>query len=412
MGIKYKITILLILSTLETLRAQDVAEGPILACEAGEYKNIPVVLEKVKSKNSKVLAPQSTFEVEYTGFSSESRAAFQSAVDVWASYLVSRVPIRVTAKYESINATTLATSGSKKVYKNFTPNIINDTWYPAALANAIAGKDLDSKEVDIVITVNKNISWSFKTDGSKDNFKFDLKTVIMHELAHGLGFTTTFKIAGTNTLQVQWGLEGLPLVYDTYIQNDKGLLLTDNTKFGNPSADLKANTTSSTTFFKIGKGSYIQNPPKLNAPKEFQSGSSISHLDESIYPKGTLNALMSPFVGAGEVNHYVGPVILAILNRIGWPIIGFDGQVITANEPENDLLIIYPNPSNDEISIRTMGLEKLKNADYSIFDNSGRIVKIGKMKESGLPTINVSDLISGTYIIKIGEFKPQKIIKY
>ena len=411
MGMKFIIILGLILGITNLVKAQESTDGLIIACEAGEFKEVAAVFEKNISGKSKKMAPQSTFEVDYTGFTSESRAAFQSAVDVWASYLVSRVPIRVIAKYESINSTTLATSGSKKVFKNFSPNILNDTWYPSALADAIAGKDLDTKEGDIVITVNKNISWSFKTDGSKDNFKFDLKTVILHELAHGLGFTTTFKIAGTNTLQVQWGLESLPLIYDTYIQNDKGLILTDNTKIGNPSTDLKANTTNNTTFFNIGKGTYIQNPPKLHAPKDFASGSSLSHLNESVYPKGTLNALMSPFVGSGEVNHQIGPVILAILNKIGWPIVNFDGLKILATEPESKTLIVFPNPSNYEITLRARGLDILKNAEYALFDVTGRQVSSGNIKNAGVPTIDISRLQTGIYTLKVGSFEPQRIVK-
>jgi Secretion system C-terminal sorting domain len=411
MGLKLNITCIFFILSSKILIAQNVADGPIIVCDTGEYKEVRAIFNpNFNAKKAKVSA-RSSFEVDYTGFSAEAKAAFQSAVDVWESYLVSRVPIKVTAKFESINSTTLANSGSKKVFKNFTSKAISDVWYPSALANAVAGTDLDPKEVDIAITVNKNIAWSYKTDGSRDNFKYDLKTVILHELAHGLGFTTTFKIAGTNTLQVQWGLEGLPLIYDIYIQNEKGGILTDNTKFGNPSADLKTGTTTNKTFFKVDKGSFKTDPPKIYAPAEFRSGGSISHLDEGKYPKGTENSLMSPQIGAGEVNHVPGQVIFAILNQIGWPIVGFDGQVITAFEPSEPNLILFPNPSSDFISVHTQQMESLSGVGFIIFDLNGKLIRKDIFEASTIPKIDISRLTSGEYFIKIGEFPSQKIIK-
>jgi Secretion system C-terminal sorting domain len=413
MGLKFKyIVLILSLGILNNLYAQESTAGPIIACEAGEYKEAVAVFDpNFNSKKAKTKA-RSSFEVDYTGFTSEAKASFQSAIDVWESYLVSRVPIKVTAKYESINSTTLANSGSKKVFKNFTPSAFNDVWYPSALANAIAGTDLDPKEADIVITVNKNISWSFKTDGSRDNFKYDLKTVILHELAHGLGFTTTFKIAGTNLLQVQWGLEGLPIIYDIYIQNEKGAILTDNTKFGNPSADLKTGTTSGKTFFKVDKGVFKTDPPKMYAPSEFRSGGSISHLDESKYPKGTENSMMSPQIGSGEINHIPGQVILAILNQIGWPIVGFDGQVITANEPTETKVVLFPNPSAEELQIMTP-MEFKGQINAKILNSSGLLVKTQNL-DFGLlstPKINTRLLSSGIYILNLGELGSFRFVK-
>jgi Secretion system C-terminal sorting domain len=413
MGLRLNTFLIILLGGfLNNLKAQESVDGPIIGCEAGEYKEVAAVFDPNFNIKKAKTASRSSFEVDYTGFTSEAKAAFQSAINVWESYLVSRVPIKVTARYESINSTTLANSGSKKVFKNFTPSAIKDVWYPSALANAIAGNDIDPKETDIVITVNKNISWSFKTDGTKDNFKYDLKTVILHELAHGLGFTTTFKIAGTNLLQVQWGLEGLPLIYDVYIQNEKGAILTDNSKFGNPSADLKTGTTSGKTFFKVDKGVYKTDPPKMYAPSEFRSGGSISHLDEGKYPKGTENSMMSPQIGSGEINHIPGQVILAILNQIGWPIVGFDGQVITATEPTVSKVILFPNPSAEELQILAP-MDFSEKIEAKVFNSNGLLVKTQTL-DFGLatnPKINIRSLSSGIYILNLGELGSFRFVK-
>ena len=59
--------------------------------------------------------------------------------------------------------------------------------------------------------------------------------------------------------------------------------------------------------------------PLLYAPSPFEEGSSFSHLDEGTYPAGSGNALMTPGVHYGEVEHSVGPIVLGMFQDMGWP---------------------------------------------------------------------------------------------
>lgn len=78
----------------------------------------------------------------------------------------------------------------------------------------------------------------------------------------------------------------------------------------------------------------------------------------------------------------------------------------------NGYLMVYPNPSNNYITIQHKQ-NLTENYDYSIIDLIGRIVKSGKSKFNEL--INIENLTSGNYIIQIetekGEKFTEKLIK-
>ncbi|MCP9770856.1 T9SS C-terminal target domain-containing protein [Lacihabitans sp. LS3-19] len=392
--------------------AQESTDGFEIACEASEL-NVNTQFLGPDFSKLKAQANSSVIDVTYSGFPSDAKAAFQAAIDVWAKVLISRVPIKITATWTTISTNTLATSGSKKVYKNFSGAPFKDVWFPSALAETLAGQNLNGTDADISINVNKNISWSYKTDGSKEAFKYDLMTVILHEIAHGLGFTTSMKLGDSNTTQAQWGIEGLPLIYDVFSQREDGIVLTNTGKIGNPSTALKEAITSSNVFFKISDGYYSGDLPKLYAPSTYRSGGTMSHLDESKYPKGTENSLMSPQVGAAEINHFPGEVILAILNQIGWAVNFYDGNVVTAIEPQsiNQELIIYPNPSSDFLNIYIPEIYHDKNINVRIFDiNGSEKNRIESRGESTLK-VDISQLSFGRYVLKIAESEAKIFIK-
>lgn len=392
--------------------AQETAEGYTIECQTSE-RNEDVAFLGPNYKNFKSQVNAASINVTYTNFPNDAKAAFQAAVDVWQSLLISKVSIKITANWDGISSNTLATSGAKKVYKNFANAPIKDVWYPSALAEAIAGVNLNGTEADIAITVNKNISWSFDTDGTRQAFKYDLKTVILHEIAHGLGFTTSMKLAGTNETQAQWGIEGLPLIYDVFSQRSNGQVLTNTAIIGNPSTQLKAAITSADVFFKISSGPLSKDYPKMYAPTTYRSGGTLSHLDESKYPKGTENSLMSPQIGAAEINHYPGQVILGILNQIGWGVLKYDGLVITATEPQDisQQIFIYPNPSPDVLNLIVPEKYQDKTIQAQVFDMRGLLMQEEVLERQSTVKINIEKLPFGKYILRIAQNESIPFIK-
>src|SRR3989304_1633836 len=53
-----------------------------------------------------------TFQVTYNGFSAEAQAAFQAAVNIWASTITSPAPIRVVANWTPLGSGILGSAGA------------------------------------------------------------------------------------------------------------------------------------------------------------------------------------------------------------------------------------------------------------------------------------------------------------
>lgn len=131
-----------------------------------------------------------TFDVTYSGFTTEARAAFQHAVDIWSVNLRSDVTIRVDAHFENLGANDLlGQAGPSSVHANFSGAPENNVWYIDALADALHGADNGSGDPDIVAQFNSEFeNWYFGLDGNPGNNEFDFVSVVLHELGHGLGF--------------------------------------------------------------------------------------------------------------------------------------------------------------------------------------------------------------------------------
>ena len=259
------------------------------------------------------VAATAEIEVTYHGFSAKAQAAFQAAVDVWESAIVSSQVIHVDATWTSLGADTgiLGQAGPTYFWLGD-----DNRYYPAALAEAICACDENSGP-EIQAEFNSAFTgWYLGTDGQAGS-KYDFTTVVLHELGHGLGFLSTFQVTSG---QGKFGLgaqhRAVPFDDNEWSAASGGSLMTS---FANPSVALKTQLTDGSVYLA---GSNIVaalgHRAKLYAPSTWSGGSSNSHLDESAFPGGTANALMTPFLSNGEVIHAPGPATLAIFRDIGW----------------------------------------------------------------------------------------------
>lgn len=134
--------------------------------------------------------------------------AFQHAADIWGARLDSNVPIRIRAQFTALAPGVLGSAGPFSVVRDFPNAPIALTWYHVALANKLAGFDLLPANDDI----NANFSTVFNFYLGLDNnhgAQNDLVTVLLHEFAHGLGFSQ-FANLTTGAL-----LAGFPDAYNT-----------------------------------------------------------------------------------------------------------------------------------------------------------------------------------------------------
>jgi len=129
--------------------------------------------------------------------------AFQRAADVWGALLDSPVEIRIRATFEHLDCdattATLGAAGPISAVTDFPNAPEADTWYVSALANRIAGSDLQTTGDDIQARFNSDLgttgcleggSWYYGYDANAGPNQLDLVSTLLHEFAHGLGFLT------------------------------------------------------------------------------------------------------------------------------------------------------------------------------------------------------------------------------
>ena len=299
---------------------------PVICYQSAETKPDHIgVSEKLKQwrKHGTSRIKSATIMVDYINFPSDNLAktAFQFAVDIWESELVSSVPIRIRAEWKPLEGSVLGEAVWGRAYANFGGEQHMNTFYPVALAEKLAGRELnDALEADVVASFNSNASWYFGTDGNTPAGKMDMVTIVLHEIAHGLGFTDTYDVEGSEgSVGLSSGGISVPFIFDLFVEDDADDNLVQD--FQSPSANLKTALQSTNLFFDspLSVAALGGKEPELFAPSAFDGGSSISHLDESIFSAdGDPNRLMTPHIASGESIHDPGNVLLGMLGDMGW----------------------------------------------------------------------------------------------
>ncbi len=302
--------------------AQEQDHKHTVICYAGtsnSFTRIPPPDEFLQLSSSRT--QMATIDVRYNGFSPEAQAAFQFAVDIWASQLVSDVTITIVASWQELGSGTLGTASPGETFRNFEGAPLPGVDYPAALAEKLARKELNAEgSADISANFNSTADWYFGTDGITPAGQFDLVSVVLHELGHGLGLTGSVG-ADQNLTLARWGdNQGIPRIYDFFLTNVLEEKMIDETIFENNSAEMLALVTSNNLFFNSPIASKVNSGqiPRVYAPSPYNPGSSISHLDENSFPAGNPNSLMTPFIGPAESIHDPGEVVMSIFAEMGW----------------------------------------------------------------------------------------------
>jgi len=269
----------------------------------------PVFLKSASAKKATIL-------VEWVGFPDDAKAAFQFAVDIWANLIYSPVPIRIKATWQSLAKDVLGSCAPTNEYTDFNSTQIWNCYYPVALAEKWLGKNINSSGYELNASFNKNFAnWYFGTDGNTPADKYDFATTVLHEIAHGLGFFGLF-YSDSRSSGGYGETDGYAAAFDQYVQNKAGQNLVNSSIFANPSTLLYENFTSG--WLNFSSKLTESDLPRLYAPKPWDGGSSIYHLNDATYPAGSADALMTHAQSMGEADFDPGPKTMAILNDIGW----------------------------------------------------------------------------------------------
>jgi PA domain-containing protein len=281
--------------------------------------------------------------------------AFTHAASLWSARLDSSVPIRIRAQFTALGPGVLGSAGPVSVFRDFPNAPLAGTWYHVALANKLAGLDLNPIGDDI----NANFSTTFNFYLGLDNHappgQPDLVAVLLHEFAHGLGFSQFASLTtGAN-------LAGFPDVYNSNLLDTvlgahwpqlsnadrlasatrfgrvvwDGAKVTDHVpdvlSFGSPEVQVTAPApvAGSYQFGTAGFG------PPIGSP---DVSSSVVPAADAVEVGGTSTDGCSPFANAGDVAGRI-----ALVER---GVCGFAVKARNATNAGAAAVIIYNNLAN------------------------------------------------------------------
>jgi len=253
--------------------------------------------------------------------------AFGRALNTWSMALTSNVPIEITATW-GVNLPRLTAICVPNPVENFANAPVTNVWYPSSLADKLANQDAKPNEPDMTVFFSNSAQWYWGNGAPQPN-EYDLQSVALHEIGHGLGFVSAFwQVAGwpatgsygnqaliglVNQLVQGTGqplgfnlpnLNNHPTVYGLHIQDLKGDQLTNPGIYGNNSAELGAPLVGSNLFFDL-------NRYPIYAPNPFVPFTSIDHLNDP-------GSLMRPSIGPGIRVRNIDAPVLAVLHALGW----------------------------------------------------------------------------------------------
>jgi len=298
----------------------------------------------------------STFVLKFPangGYTQDRGDTLEDAAEFWADRLESAVDIEVAVSFTSLgctsNSAVLGAAGARSVHQNFTNAPRTNTLYSAALANSIAGSDLNTSAQssfpeDLVASFNSDLDdpnqpnclggadWHYGTSAATAP-DIPFYQVALHELAHGLGFQTFANFA-TGQLA---GFTGNPSLFGT---NDQYVIFlrdaANNRDLDDASATDAQRQTAGTNGDLVWTGSGVndaatgltsglnQSRVEMYAPSSFASGSSISHFDIGLSP----DQLMEP----SRTPTFDTDLTAELLYEIGW-VEANETPLITGQDP-------------------------------------------------------------------------------
>ena len=377
----------------------------------------PPPMQKLSRDGNYLTTEQSQFIVTYTGFTDEAKEAFQYAVDIWDSLIRSPVPIRIDASFTDFDGYEdgrIILGGARPAGWRSPRSL--DLWFPEALADKRASRDLADDEPDIITRFNSHddANWYFGTDGNTPSGKKDFVSAVLHEIAHGLGFTSFATVensslwilsASSGRGKLRDGNPELAQIYDFFVENGSGKTIMSS---ADPSDALTKLYTGNDLFWNGKKGVEANSgvSPQLYAPSEWRQGSSYTHLDEITFSPGNANSLMTPSLDDQEAIHDPGPITLGMLEDMGWTInkapVFTDGSRTTRTVAVDGSIgspVVATDANNDTLTYQLSGTDA---EAFDIDSTTGQLkTKIShnyNTKTSYRVTVTVSD---GTLIDEI-----------
>ncbi len=228
-----------------------------------------------------------------------AKSAIEDAVQTWDDALdTDGMPVVVWVVWKSFgNSRVLGSGGPYELRRR--DDLPTDHYYPAPLANVLAGTDVNGPDPEIVIVLNKDLadsgSWHYGSAGPPAG-QVDLRSVVTHEIGHGVGFVSS---AGTQSGPITFTAP--PFIYDAQGVY-QGAPVID-------ASDISTALTSGDVTIKISNSQ----SRLAYTPSSWRQGTSFSHFVPSS------GSLMEPTLDSGTTSRSIDSATLGVLRMIGWP---------------------------------------------------------------------------------------------
>jgi len=284
-------------------------------CQSGPHVvNVKIPVRDYKELRAKGGGNLGDFEVNYTGFTQEAQDAFQYAVNIWDMLLDSDAKIVVDANFADLNSGTLGSAAPTAMYADFSTKVDQHIEFAAPLAEKIIGRSLNGAAADLSCNFNRSANWFYdfnNPDNIADN-QTDFVSVVLHELGHGLGFLSRNSFASDNSGFIRAEKPLITDIFSLLLELGDGTNLILNLE--EASSSLGTALTSGDLF--LNSHSFTQGSlPEIFAPRPWRGGSSLSHLDETVY--NSTDPLMTPSIGTKEIIHDP-QIAVDMMNDMGW----------------------------------------------------------------------------------------------
>lgn len=269
-----------------------------------------------------------------TTLGQQRQIVFERALETWEALVESSLEIRVGASFEplacnSVSAV-LGSAGPESFFRDFVGAPQAATWYPVALANHLAGVDMDPGGEHIGAAFSSSLDegclggvsgWYYGLDGNAPSGKIELLSTVLHEIAHGLGFLSLVNLSTGGKF---FGFD------DAYMRNlenhSTGVLYPAMSNAERVAASINTgnlhwigpNVVAASGVLSAGVDpmGHVQ----MYAPSPAQSGSSVSHFSTTLSP----DEVMEPFATVTSML----PMTVALMQDLGWTIACGDGAVV------------------------------------------------------------------------------------
>lgn len=311
--------------------------------------------------------------------------AVNKVISIVESTWTSNVPVNTRIDFAQLGGSDVLANGGGTHFVRMLD--VFDEIVPVAVAEAVRGIDLNAHEqndgrFDAIVTVNLNAPWYVGVDGHTSADKYDLVTVLLHEIYHNLVFTGSVTVEVNKNRRAKGGIyqtayidNNLPTRFDAFLANREGCAVLDYLndrklarKLRKRPSEVFANAVVNDDLYFAHKSFGIV--AKLYAPRVFLLHSSIYHIDS----KDPDDRVMTATIQKGKSQHALGSRVLAIQNMF------LDPNVKGANRncprPLLDPSPKRPVSASDIRSSRSQGTAVDKGGNQVVYNSKPSVAVI------------------------------------